>query len=104
MAFGRKMHDDIRIEIGKSGFHRGRVANIALPERITAIVRDRGERGKISSIGQLVEDKHAMLRVLDDPTRDRGTDEPCSARDENPHEWSEFALILKELLAQLRRR
>ena len=42
------------------------------------------QRGEIAGVGQLVVDQNLMRRGLDDAARDRRTDEPGAAGDQNP--------------------
>lgn len=76
------MHDNIGLEALEGRPHGFHIADVAAYELVPRIVGDRGQGFEISGICQLVEDKHAMRRRLDQPANHGRTDEPRSTGDE----------------------
>src|SRR5262245_25652393 len=101
MALRRQMHDRVRIETRKNVDNSRPITDIGKAKMIPWMTLDRSKRGKIAGVGQLVDDKHLVIAMADEMPDQRRSDEPCSARDHNPHAAS---LPLLELLNGQRRK
>ena len=82
MAFGGKVHDHVGLRIGEEPAHRRRIDDVGFDKAIAGIPGDRGERGKIAGIGQLVDDDDAVRRLGDQVSNHRRADEAGSSRDD----------------------
>ena len=66
MAFGCQMHDRVGLKPREGVGDGGAITDIAAAEMVAGIAVERGERRQIARIGQLVEDEHLVLRILDE--------------------------------------
>ena len=74
VAFGREMHDGIRLEALDHAAHLGRIDNIGAHERIAGAVRNRRQRFEIAGIGVSLSTTRTVWPQL--PTAWRTTAEP----------------------------
>jgi hypothetical protein len=63
VTFRRQMHDRVGVKIRENIGDGRMIADIGLAEMITRMALNRGERGKIAGISQLVDDKHLVVGV-----------------------------------------
>src|SRR5262249_14828643 len=85
MTFRRQVHDRVGVKIRENVGDGRMIADIGLAEMITRMALNRSERGKIASIGQLVDDKHLVVGVSDKMSDQCRPDEARSAGDNDLH-------------------
>ena len=73
MAFGRKMHDRVRLEAAQQIGDRAAVADVGAAETVTRAVLHAGERSEIAGIGQFVDDEHLVRGAADEVAHQRPT-------------------------------
>jgi hypothetical protein len=59
------MHDRVGIETRKYAVDGGAITNIAMAETIAWMALNRRQRGKIASVGQLVDDEDFVIGMTD---------------------------------------
>src|SRR5262245_21622630 len=65
VAFGRQMHDDVRMESFHDVAHLAGIDNVSADEGIARTVRDRRQRSQIASISQLINDQSRVPAASD---------------------------------------
>ena len=83
VALGGKMHDRARIKATEEATQEGPVRDIAVYKLVSLIVRNRCQVVKISGIRELVEIYDGSRIALHPPQNEIGSDESCSASDED---------------------
>ena len=86
VAFGGKVHYNIRMLLLKQIIHGYPVADILFYKAETAVIQHRFQRGKISRIRQLVQTDHTVFRMGSHVIEDIiGTDKPGSSGNDEGH-------------------
>jgi hypothetical protein len=83
VALGGKMHDSTRLKATEKATQEGSVRDIAMYKLVSLVVRNRCQVVKISGIRELVEIYDGSRIALHPPQNEIGSDESCSARDED---------------------
>ena len=77
------MHHGAGLFIGKDALERHLVTNVELPELVSRVIGDGGQRVEIGRIGQLIDIHHRKIGLGDEIAAHRRTDEACSAADDD---------------------
>src|SRR5262245_3700232 len=85
MTFRRQVHDRVGLKIRENVGDGRMIADIGLAEMITRMALNRSERGKIASIGQLVDDERLVIGVSDKMSDQCRPDETRSTTDDDLH-------------------
>ena len=97
MAFGREMHDGIRLEALDHAAHLGRIDDVGADERIAGAVRYRRQRFEVAGIGELVDDQNGVAAVADRMADHCRADEAGTAGDEDAARHGGESISVPEL-------